>query len=244
MSDRLLIDAGNTRVKWALLSGQSTWLAQGAAAYAALGELPRAAAPDTQVFVASVASAEQETRLLDALRCTRETVHWLKSTPAAGGVVNGYDAPAQLGVDRWLGLVAARQRTAGAALVVSAGTALVVDALDAGGRFLGGTIQPGLALMRRALEQGLAHLPATRGRLVEFPRNTADAVESGTVRALCASIEQGHARLCTHAAGPVSCLLTGGDAPALMPLLSLPCQHVPALVLEGMDVLTRGNGTP
>lgn len=244
MSDRLLIDAGNTRVKWALLSAQSTWLAQGAAVYAALAELPRAVAPDRRVFVASVASAEQETRLLEALGCTREAVQWLTSAPAGGGVVNGYDAPARLGVDRWLGLVAARQRTAGATLVVSAGTALVVDALDADGRFLGGTIQPGLALGRRALEQGLAHLPATRGRVVEFPRNTADAVESGTVRALCASIEQGHARLCAHAAGPVQCLLTGGDALALMPILSLPCQHVPALVLEGMDVLTGRNLTP
>jgi type III pantothenate kinase len=236
---RLLIDAGNSRVKWTTVAGEARWLEQGVADYAALEELVRATVPDMRIIVASVAKPEQEAKLLAALGVRRESVHWLSSARAGGGVQNGYVSPERLGVDRWLGLIAARRRTSDAVMVVSAGTALVMDALTAEGRFPGGTIQPGLALMRRALAEGMPRLTKLPGSVVDFPRKSEDAIESGTVMALCASIERRYAMLCDQAAAAVHCLVTGGDASYLLPYLSMPCEYVPALVLEGMDWITR-----
>ncbi|HWR77515.1 MAG TPA: type III pantothenate kinase, partial [Thiobacillus sp.] len=64
-------------------------------------------------------------------------------------------------------------------------------------------------------------------------------VQSGIVAALCGAIQLQHARLAEAAGTAPHCLLTGGDAGGLLPHLAVPAEHVPALVLEGMDCVTR-----
>jgi len=154
-------------------------------------------------------------------------------------VKNSYLNPLQLGADRWMGLIAARQRTREPVLVVSVGTAMTVDALAADGVFLGGVIVPGVNLMRQALRQGTARIADAMGRWQAFPRSTADAVESGIVAALCGAIRQQHARLAEASATLPHCLLTGGDAGMVLPHLALSAEQVAALVLEGVDCVAR-----
>jgi len=163
----------------------------------------------------------------------------VKSEAAFGDLRNTYLNPGQLGVDRWMGLIAARQRTREAALVVSVGTAMTVDALAADGVFRGGVIVPGVTLMRQALFQGTAQVAAAAGEWKAFPRNTADAVQSGIVAALCGAIQQQHARFAESAGMMPICLLTGGDAGMVLPHLSVPAEHVASLVLEGIDCIAR-----
>ena len=70
------------------------------------------------------------------------------------GVRNLYERPEQLGPDRWAALIAARAlHSSGPALVVNAGTATTVDMLSGDGRFLGGSILPGVELMRFVEDQ-------------------------------------------------------------------------------------------
>src|SRR5436190_10115346 len=106
------------------------------------------------------------------------------------GVANGYRDPAQLGSDRWAALIAANRVGPGHKLVVNAGTALTIDALTAEGRFLGGVIVPGPALMRHSLDRGTAGLRLTEGACAEFPQSTPDAITSGAIQACSGAVER------------------------------------------------------
>jgi type III pantothenate kinase len=115
-----------------------------------------------------------------------------------------------------------------------------VDALSDQGEFLGGLILPGLDLMRSSLATGTALPPHSGGRVQDFPRNTADAIHSGAVLATTGAIRQQYAKL--PMASP--CLLGGGAVAQLGDLLNdLPLLRVENLVLDGLQVLARGQAT-
>ncbi len=235
---RLLLDAGNSRLKWAVVA-DGRWQANGVTEYTDLAPLAAWHAPQTCAYVASVANPENEERLRVWLETARIPVRWLVAEAAFDDVHNAYAPPEQLGVDRWMALLGARQRTRAPALVVSAGTALTVDALSAQGEFVGGLIVPGMALMRGALRQGTARVDAGEGTWRDFPRCTADAVETGITAALCGAIRLQQARLADQSNGVPHCFVTGGDAPRLLPHLGFAAEHVPGLVLEGIDRVVR-----
>jgi type III pantothenate kinase len=235
---RLLIDAGNSCLKWAVVE-DGQWRAQGRSDYADWAALKMQLTAGTPCFIASVASAAQEQRLASLLEAAGISAHWLAAEADFSGVKNSYLNPSQLGTDRWMGLIAARGRTREPVLVVSVGTAMTVDALAADGVFLGGVIVPGVRLIRQALQQGTALIDETMGQWQAFPRSTADAVESGIVAALCGAIQQQYARLAGASETVPHCLLTGGDAGMVLPHLALPAEQVPALVLEGVDCVAR-----
>jgi type III pantothenate kinase len=236
---RLLIDAGNSTLKWAVVEA-GLWRAQGRSDYADWTGLKAELTAGTDCYVASVTDLAREQQLAVLLDEAGIAPSWLKAEADFADLKNTYLNPQQLGVDRWMGLIAARQRTREPVLVVSVGTAMTVDALAADGAFLGGVIVPGATLMRQALRQGTAQIADAVGEWQAFPRNTADAVQSGIVAALCGAIEQQHARLAKAAGVTPRCLLTGGDAGMVHAQLSVAAERVPSLVLEGMDCVARG----
>lgn len=238
MMRRLLLDAGNSSLKWAVVEA-GKWRAQGRCDYAELADLGPHLTHDTACFVASVTRPAHASALAAWLQAAGIEPAWLRAEAAFAGLRNGYHNPQQLGVDRWMGLIAAWQRAREAVLVVSAGTAMTIDAVSAEGEFLGGLIVPGAALMRQALLQGTAGVGEIAGHCQAFPRDTADAVESGIVAALCGAVRQQHGLLAERVDKPPRVLLTGGDAGLLLPHLGLPLEHVPALVLEGIDCVAR-----
>lgn len=235
---RILIDCGNTRVKWAVIE-DGQWRANGSSDYTDWSALEAQLSAGCACYVASVTSGAHEEQLMALLARAGARATWLAVAAEFDDVKNGYVNPAQLGVDRWMALIAARQRTRAPVLVVSAGTATTVDALSAEGVFLGGLIVPGVAMMRQALARETARIAETNGQWCAFPQTTADAVQSGIVAALCGAIQQQHARLAAASATPPRCLLTGGDAETLLPHLSVQAEHVPALVLEGIERVAR-----
>lgn len=237
-SRRLLLDAGNTRLKWAVVE-DGAWLAQGSAAYRDLSALTRILEPHAACYIASVVRAQHEAQIAALLAPYSVSPIWLTTESQFADVTNTYLHPRQLGVDRWMGLLASRQRSRAATLVVSAGTAMTVDALTAEGTFLGGLIVPGMVMMQRALQQGTAHVSEAGGVWQTFPRMTADAVQSGIVAALCGAIQRQYAYLTEVAGMPPRVILTGGDAATLLPFLDFQVEHVPMLVLEGMERVTR-----
>ncbi|OYW37602.1 MAG: type III pantothenate kinase [Hydrogenophilales bacterium 12-61-10] len=237
---RLLVDAGNTRVKWVLVT-ENRWSDEGAADYADLSALAQKAPASVKCAIASVAGSARNTQLSRLLSDWDITPVWLKSEAQFLDLKNLYSTPSQLGVDRWMSMIAARRRHSGDTLVVSLGTAMTIDALSAEGEFLGGMIIPGYRLMERCLQEGTAQVGSDNGSWQAFPKNTADAVQSGIVAAMCGAIQMQYSRLAEKCRCIPLILLTGGDAEMLMPYLDLPVEQVPYLVLEGIDQVTREN---
>lgn len=230
---QLLVDAGNTRLKWARVE-DGEWRAAGSGDYRDWSALVRALDGVSACHIACVAGGAHAQALAAVLAAAGVRATWHAAAASFGEVRNTYETPQQLGVDRWMALIAARARCREAVLVVSAGTALTADALAADGRFLGGVIVPGLGLMRQALHTGTAGVAPPAGTVTAFPRTTADAVESGIVAALCGVVRQQYDLLAAQAGMTPRCLLSGGDAARLQPHLGLPAEVVPMLVLEGV----------
>jgi type III pantothenate kinase len=158
---------------------------------------------------------------------------WLRGELERCGVKNRYERPEQLGADRWAALVAARGVHAGASLVVNAGTATTVDMLDADGSFLGGAILPGVELMRFVLHEHTGRLPMQEGRYRDMPRNTIDAIETGSRHAQAGAVERMY-RAFRDLDGTPLCIVSGGAGRLLADQLTMPRRYVENLVLEGL----------
>ncbi|MBW7931865.1 MAG: type III pantothenate kinase [Gammaproteobacteria bacterium] len=242
---KLLVDFGNTRVKWAWLEDGELrdpqgFVHEGVTAQALAARMADGRTVD-EVRVASVAAPERSRELCLALEAAlRAPVHQAHTSAAAAGVRCAYHEPAQLGVDRWLAMVAAYAHHRSAACVVDAGTAWTIDVVQADGRHLGGLIVPGPGLMRRALlgtTGGIASsarlLPDSGDHAGAWGRDTDACMRLGAWRAGAALVESCMASLVGHGEVPVL-VLSGGDAGGLMPMLSGPVHHHPLLVLEGL----------
>jgi type III pantothenate kinase len=230
-----VIDAGNSRVKWGLHDGLA-WIARGNLPTEDVGRLGEAAGcwpSGVDIVACCVAGRSVETAIEATAAASGRRLHWVHSSASsAHGLRNGYEQPEKLGADRWAAMIGARAKTAGACLVVCAGTATTVDWLDAAGNFRGGLILPGVRLMRRALAQNTAQLPDVEGEYRDEPRNTVDAIASGCLHAQAGAIERMFAR--ASAEGPVLCLMTGGAAYRIAPCLNIPCRMEEMLVLDGL----------
>lgn len=244
----LLIDAGNTRVKWAVAARDAApgqWLATGRVEHAQLPELE--AAWKTQSFhdleravVSNVAGAGMHAKLQDLLQkqgLPETQIEWFASTPERAGVRNAYREPARLGCDRFASAIGARSLHPGRALLVATcGTATTVDAISEEGVFIGGMILPGLGLMATSLARNTAQLPQIAQDLDSaqpFADHTDAAIASGCLAAQVGAIEHAWRALQQHAAAPL-CLLSGGAAELIAPRLALPHQSVENLVLIGL----------
>lgn len=237
----LAVDIGNSRVKWGVHDGLR-WVRTGAmdhADVAALGGAPGTDLPEgTEVIGVSVGSHALTAQVAELIEARGLAPRWIESRAEQCGVTNLYD-PAQLGPDRWAALIAARHLYPGACVVVTAGTAMTVDALSVSGEFLGGVIVPGVSLMYRALARDTAGLGLYEGRFQRFPRTTADAIATGVILALSGTVEQMAGHL--HAAGAedINVIASGGAIGALRPYLPADTIVVDNLVLEGLLVIAR-----
>ncbi|MDY7576941.1 type III pantothenate kinase [Herbaspirillum sp. RTI4] len=250
----LLIDIGNTRLKWAIAPSASPtgddgrrWLHSGALAHHAMEQMPALLQqhPIRRVLISNVAGhavrAALDALLTPAVVGRVVEVQWFASSAALAGVRNGYRDPLQLGCDRFASAIGAHALYPGEAMiVVNAGTATTIDALTADGRFLGGMILPGLDLMTASLAKGTAQLPqvasdaGATGPLTIFADNTRQAILAGCLQAQTGAIE---AAVATHAAtggDKVRCLVSGGSAASLLPNLRIDAEFVEQLVLIGL----------
>ncbi|PXW95794.1 type III pantothenate kinase [Sphaerotilus hippei] len=242
----LVIDIGNTRLKWGLYAAprtDSVLQAEGAVYLETIDQLAETdwrhlPAPQGMLGCA-VAGQAVRRRVEEQLELWDLLPRWVVSQSAGGGVVNHYEHPARLGSDRWAALVGARSRLLASgpprpALVVMVGTAVTVDALDAAGHFLGGLILPGFGLMLKALENGTSGLKVPTGEVQDFPRNTSDALMSGGTDAIAGAIERMHRRLVARTGQVPELYMTGGAAVKLVPSLDLPVQQRDHLIFDGL----------
>lgn len=238
----LLLDLGNTRLKWALWDSalgplqaqvhqdraidcflardwpavQSVWIAA----------VPRLA--DRAGWTAAVQS-----RLGLAPRFAESAAEWR-------GLRNAYAEPQRLGIDRWLAMVALWAERPGPFAMLSAGTALTFDRVDARGQHLGGLIAPGFGQMLQTLRQvtavqGDEALPDYGPQL---GRSSVEAIRQGAWFAAQGVIAQ--ALSAPGAVPDERLVVTGGDAELLK--LGPEWQRRPGLVLEGLSTLATMEG--
>lgn len=238
----LLVDAGNTRIKWAIAAPDAApgdWTAHGAVPHAELERLQAAWAGQglTRAIVSNVAGHAMEAQLTALLAPLLPVPpEWFTSRAELGGLRNRYRNPTQLGSDRFAAALGARCVAPGKNLVVATcGTATTVDAVSATGDFLGGMILPGLGLMLGALARGTAQLPQVTPGVngytapSTFADHTSDAILSGCLAAQAGAIERACAALPADL-----CIVSGGAAASVAPLLSAAHWMLDNIVLVGL----------
>jgi type III pantothenate kinase len=193
------------------------------------------------VVAGDVVRRRAEAQLIERFDCSPR---WVVAGAAEAGIVNGYDHPTRLGADRWVAMIGARHRmlAQGAArplVVAMIGTAVTVEAVDAGGKFLGGLILPGHGIMLRALETGTAGLHVPTGEVREFPTNTSDALTSGGTYAIAGAIERMVQHVRAHCLAEPVCYMTGGAAWKMAPSMNGHFELVDSLIMDGLLVIAR-----
>lgn len=248
----LLVDIGNTRVKWGVQRAAQpgrvralTHRGDGAALVAVV----RAAPGDIDRVVAvCVAGARLERALAAAVRERFGLrVEFVRSARLAAGVRNGYREPWRLGADRWVSVIAAHAEARGRpVLVANVGTALTLDLVSGQGRHRGGAIAPGPGTMIASLLNGThgirsrargARSRGTRARGL-FASDTASALEAGALFAAAALVDRAVVEVRAVGTRPLV-LLTGGGAAQLRTHIKSEVRVVPDLVLRGLGILAR-----
>ncbi len=233
------VDCGNSTIDClAHGSGARRRIQRGAGVPAELRDFLRRAAP-SRLLVASVVPA--------SLEQVREVAAGIGVAIAVAGVDLpcplrlDYETPATLGVDRWLGCVAAH-RLFGAAVVVDCGTATTVNAVDADATFRGGPIGPGLPAIVAGMAQTTPALPAPRldvGAVDSAPRSTQAAVDAGVLLGYCGLVERLVAGVLAAMPAATQVVLTGGNAERVARHAALRAERVPDLVHRGLARLAE-----
>ena len=246
----LLLDFGNTRLKWACSetvadsgTAGSRILQRGVLDYDApviatwVAQL--CALDIAKVVFASVVSAERESQVFATLAPAIPDPIRFGVMPQDGVLLNGYATQNTLGVDRWAAAIGAWGLFGQPCLIVGSGTATIIDLIDvtsAGNPiYRGGLILPGMDLMLQSLHERTARLPQAEGSYraaPDVPDNTHDALISGAIEATCGAIERMGRRLPDDAPW----LLTGGNAHRLLSALGGNALVVDDLVLEGLAI--------
>jgi type III pantothenate kinase len=240
VSGPIVVDVGNSRIKWGLCSSELVW---------SVASLP----PDE---VVAWQKQWQEWKLQRTQEWILTGVHparrdalaaWLKGRADNVRVVTSaaqlpiqveLPHPDKVGIDRLLNAVAANRRRQEnvAAILIDAGSAVTVDYVDGAGVFRGGTIFPGFRLMAQALHEHTALLPVVPLDEAALPpgASTVQAIQAGVLHAVVGGVERLISEYQHRFPAVFEIFLTGGDAKALIPKLRHPVHHWPEMTLEGI----------
>lgn len=246
----LLIDMGNTRLKWVFARG-------GALVESSFGHCKTAdfegqfhANAKRQadcILISSVAGSEETTRIAEI--CGEKfgvKAQRLQSQSSLAGLSNGYDKPATLGVDRWLAIVGAALEYGMPIVIMDIGTATTLDAVDAQGAHTGGLIFPGPGLMLRSLADATAmQVPSAVGNEIPEsvksgspgvgPATSTDvAIVEGVYAAQVGALNQFLRHVSAGQKAEPRLVLTGGAAKGILKRLEYEPVHDPWLVFRGM----------
>ena len=235
------IDWGNTRLKWRLTRDGE--LLEEGGGNAPLNEQLQALLSGfgacERCRVATVRDDASNQTLADAITaCYGITAEFATIGTSSCGLTNSYATPKAMGVDRWCAMVALWSELSQAFCLVSFGTAVTIDSVDATGQHVGGYITPGVRMQLQAINAGTGRISIDTDAPIPSDLspadNTPDAVQRGVVASVAAFTRDRYEAFNDTQPQTVPLVLAGGDADALLPHLSLPCTVRQGLVLDGL----------
>lgn len=243
----LVIDIGNTRLKWAQYSHASPgarMLAHGVEFLDNIERLSEGAWRNLRfpgaMLGCNVAGDAVRRRVEEQMEIWDIHPRWVIASESESGVTNGYDFPSRLGPDRWVAIIGAWHHLkkngvmTRPLVLVMVGTAVTVEAVDSEGRFIGGLILPGHGIMLKALEAGTAGLHVPTGEVCMFPTNTSDALTSGGTFAIAGAVERMVQNLLQRTGAMPDCVMTGGAGWKVAPSMVRPFLLVENLIFDGL----------
>ncbi|MBQ0754401.1 MAG: type III pantothenate kinase [Gammaproteobacteria bacterium] len=238
----LYLDVGNTALKWRCYHDGTTM--QGGGVHCRdwaeqietlSGALP-AAMPD-RIVIGSVAGRDADALLREeVVAVLKREPEFYYSPQSWNGLVNSYDEPSRLGVDRWLAVVEAWHRS-GAAIIIDCGSAITLDVVGRDGRHGGGFIVPGMKMLEQSLIGGTGSVRTESVGLRAFTPgvSTSECVHNGILLMCVAFVTDAVVALQNTLQDTCSIYMTGGDASALQPYLTAQVDVVPDMVLDGLE---------
>jgi type III pantothenate kinase len=246
---KLLLDIGNSSVNWALQE-QDEFTSSGAFSYIKnnleqsfqenllLSEKP------SDVLVSNVAGVEVFNSLRNQVKKQWQQECWQPCVATRfKELKNSYSDVQQMGLDRWLAMVASWEEYKTALCLVGCGTALTVDVVDIGGEHLGGYIVPGIELMQQALVSSTdqINVVVNNQASLEYAKDTGAAINNGAFLAAASTIDHVVDKFSNKSKCKPKCIISGGMAELIKPLLNYPFEYEPNLVLTGLSVLHKAS---
>jgi len=158
------------------------------------------------------------------------------------GMAVDYKNPREVGADRIVNAVAAREAFGAPVIVMDCGTATTFDVVSAAGHYAGGLILPGMEVALQALAGRAAKLPEVSFAASDdlIARDTAGSMQAGSywsaVDGLNGIIRRLH-HLPEYSDAPV--VATGGLAGRIMADMQGVDEYRPQLTLQGLLLLAR-----
>lgn len=240
----LLVDIGNTHIKWCIdkkdgiKSEQPIAYKQTDFTKEIYQQWLNLATP-SELAISSVAKKQISQKMIDIAKKRWPDIKVLiaRSSAHACSVTNAYQQADKLGSDRWLALIALRHFYPGNSCIADCGTAITIDCLDENGLHRGGLISPGLQLMKQSLYQGTEDLSFIKQEYsVGLSNSTEVAVYAGTLYAATGLIE----KIMHHHCNSETLILTGGDAELLAKYIKMDAIIEPDFVLKGLSLYCQG----
>lgn len=228
MTQKLFIDIGNSRIKAIRNTDGQHQRLQADTLTCLLASVPQA--PDA-IWISDVSPAHRRDAHAALLHKTWPTPVHQPSLAVHGQYLPTCYARDQLGIDRWLAMLACCQQVNPPFIVVDYGTAITLDVVDTNGTHQGGYILPGLPLIQKALQQqtGITHTTPARHE-PHLAQDTGSAISQGAQQAIASLIHQMMQTLPDTA----SLCLSGGQGRSLLPYLQISATCLDDLVLHGL----------
>ena len=255
MDNVLLVDIGNTSIKWALNeSGHLMDMLQlqypedvsDIFFIECLGKVNK----PNKVFVTCVAGSEVWQAFTDAINTLWYiNVERVISKSNGYGLINGYEKPAELGSDRWCALIGAYHEADSGVIVIDCGSAITIDIVNQSGEHLGGYILPGLTMMKKNLGLNTAQVKVNtsslEGNTISPAHSTSGCVAAGVNLAAVSTIEAVIKQQLTHRSDSNSrdlkCFITGGDADLVAEHMTTEIVNMENLVIRGLTFIAENN---
>ena len=253
MSKILLMDIGNTRIKWGVLENRALSGIESLSVTHSrdfdLNSLFLSVSSDVKSIVAScVLSKETQVKLAESFSDHfKLAIEFIEPKNRFSGLTNGYNNPSKLGADRWAAMIGAHIEFGGNILVVDMGTAITIDYIDSEGMHKGGQILPGLKSFFNCLDQSTAGINSkiniseiTTENVKKWGKNTDDAIIAGVMAAISGALNDAVLACKIEDSAP-SVILTGGDAIYFKDAFDYSSHYRPNIVLDGLAIISEKN---